>query len=46
MPKIFRYYGSKTYLLPDIKKVIKPIEDKITCFVDVFGGRGVLVEFR
>ena len=43
MAKLFQYYGSKTYLLPDIKKAIKPVESKITCFVDVFGGSGAVV---
>ena len=43
MPKIFQYYGAKTYLMPDIKKAIKPIEDRITCFVDTFGGSGAVV---
>ena len=43
MAKIFQYYGSKTYLLPDIKAAIKPIENRVTCFVDVFGGSGAVV---
>ena len=43
MAKIFQYYGAKTHVLPDIKKAIKPIESKITCFVDVFGGSGTVV---
>jgi DNA adenine methylase len=40
--KFFKYYGSKVYVLKDIYKVILPLKDKITCFVDVFGGSGVV----
>ncbi len=40
--KFFRFYGSKTHLLNDIYKVISNVKDKITCFVDVFGGSGVV----
>lgn len=40
--KIFKYYGSKTYLLNDIYRLIEAIRDKVSCFVDVFGGSGVV----
>jgi DNA adenine methylase len=40
--KFFKFYGAKTHLLKDIYNVILPLRDKITCFVDVFGGSGVV----
>lgn len=40
--KIFIYTGSKTHLLKDIYKLIEVIKDKVSCFVDVFGGSGVV----
>jgi DNA adenine methylase len=40
--KFFEYYGSKIYMLKDIYNTIPPLRDKISCFVDVFGGSGVV----
>ena len=43
--KLFRYYGAKTDLIDDIFKVVSPlyISKKITAFVDVFGGSGLVL---
>jgi DNA adenine methylase len=41
--KLFPYFGGKFYLLNDLKEVTLPISDKITCFVDVFGGSGTVL---
>lgn len=43
--KLFRYYGAKTHLIEDINKVIAPLihNKKITTFVDVFGGSGLVL---
>jgi len=42
--KLLRYYGAKTYLLDDIfNKVYELYPDRITTFVDVFGGAGNVV---
>jgi len=43
--RILWYYGAKTYLLDDIFNLVKKLydENKITAFVDVFGGSGTVV---
>jgi len=42
--KLLRYFGAKTYLLDDIfNKVYELYPDRITAFVDVFGGAGNVV---
>jgi len=42
--KILRYFGGRTHLLDDIfNKVYELYPDKITAFVDVFGGSGSVV---
>jgi len=41
--KFFSFFGGKTHLLEDIYKVVSLVRDKITCFVDVFGGSGVVI---
>jgi len=40
--KFFAYFGSKTWMLDDIYRVINQVRGKITCFVDVFGGSGAV----
>jgi len=40
--KPFRFYGGKFYLLDDIYNIISLVKNRITCFVDVFGGSGVV----
>jgi len=42
--KILRYFGAKTYLLDDIfEKASELYPDRMTAFVDVFGGSGTVV---
>ena len=42
--KLLRYYGAKTYLIDDIfDKVSELYPDRMTAFVDVFGGSGSVV---
>ncbi len=45
MRKLFKYLGSKYYLLKDILNVVEKLYriDKIGCFVDVFGGSGTVL---
>lgn len=42
---LFSYFGGKTPMLDDIYNTIRPLYSarKITCFVDVFGGSGVVL---
>lgn len=43
--KLFRYFGGKFYLMDDILNIIEPFlyDRKFSCFVDVFGGSGVVL---
>jgi len=42
--KLLRYYGAKTYLIDDIfDKVSELYPDRMTAFVDVFGGSGSVI---